>query len=62
MLLNQKVREANPDKKGDFTPDGVYESLVGKKILKLEPAGYKLNLVQPLTAVEHDNLIDRCTQ
>jgi hypothetical protein len=41
----------------------LYEVIVDKhKIVKLDANGYKLDLVQPLTQVERDKLIELCNQ
>ena len=61
--IEQKIREENTDVKSNFEFTDLYEVLVGKhKIAKMEPNGYKLNLIQPLTIIERDKLINLCNQ
>lgn len=61
--LDEIIRQENPHKEKDFVSREVYEVLVDKhKIVKLEAGEYKLNLVQPLTTIETEKLIELCNQ
>jgi hypothetical protein len=61
--IDKKISLENPTKENYFVSHEVYEVLVDKhKIVKLDTIGYRLDLLQPLTHVECDKLIELCNQ
>jgi hypothetical protein len=62
-VINEQIRLENPAKENDFVSHELYEVLVDKhKIVKVDENGYKLNLVQPLSPIERNKLIELCNQ
>ena len=61
--IDEAIRIENPDKGNNFVSREVYEVLVNKyKIVKFDEDGYKLNLINPLTSIELEKLIELCNQ
>ena len=61
--IDEIIRLENPEKDKKFVSNEVYEVLIDKhKIVKVDENGYQLNLLQPLTPIEQNKLVELCNQ
>jgi len=61
--IDEIIRPETPGQENDFVSREVYEALVVKhKIVKMDPNGYRLNVVLPLSYTDRTKLIDLCNR
>ena len=61
--IDENIRISNPHKKSNFRSSEVYEVLLDKyRVVKSDTDGFRLNLLQPLTQGQRQDLINLCDQ